>query len=73
MTNNLLLNAAIAHYKAQQAEAVASIMLYMNNSVGVGDHSDHLKEIIKWTEKLTEADDCLATLTRYFLSKDENG
>ena len=45
----------------------------MNNSVGVGDHSDHLKEIIKWTEKLTEADDCLATLTRYFLSKDENG
>jgi hypothetical protein len=64
--NNLFLNAALAHYRAQQAEALATLVLYFNSSVGVADHSDILKEVTKWTQKLTEAEDNLATLSRHF-------
>ncbi len=64
--NNLLLNAALAHFRAQQAEALATLVIYFNNSVGIGEHSDHLKEITKWTQRLTEAEDNIATLSRHF-------
>ena len=64
--NNLLLNAALAYYRAQQAEALATLVLYFNNAVAVADHSDILKDITKWTQKLTEAEDNLATLSRHF-------
>jgi len=64
--NNLVLNAALAHYRAQQTEALATLVLYFNNSVGVADHSDILKDITKWTQKLTEAEDNIATLSRHF-------
>jgi hypothetical protein len=67
-SNNLLLTAALSHYQAQHDEALATLVLYLNNSVGIGDHSDILKEITKWTQTLTEADDNIATLNQYFLS-----
>ncbi len=67
-SNNLLLTAALSHYQAQHDEALATLVLYLNNSVGIGDHSDVLKEITKWTQALAEADENIATLNRYFLS-----
>ena len=67
-SNNLLLTAALSHYQAQHDEALATLVLYLNNSVGIGDHSDVLKEITKWTQVLAEADENIATLNRYFLS-----
>ena len=54
--------AAISHFQAKVDEAEAVLHTYMHDSVGIGEHSEILKEIIKWTKELAEAQECLATL-----------
>jgi len=66
---NLLYNATLANYQAKKAEALANLELYFNNSVGIGEHSDLQEELVKWTEILANAEDCLEILERNF----ENG
>ena len=39
------LEAALDRYKADKAEAIASIHLVVHNPVGIGDHSDIYKQI----------------------------
>ena len=57
-----LYNAALTHYKSQELEALAVLDLYFNNLVAIPDHSDVLKEITIWTEKLSAAKGNLKTL-----------
>jgi len=64
-----LLKALISHYKAQKNEALAIIDLYLNNSRGIGEHSDILEELKQWTTKLSEAQDNLTILEKYFTVK----
>ena len=64
---NKLLKAALSHYEAQRDEALAVLEVYFNNSVGIGEHSNLLKEILEWTHKLTEAEENLATLKKHFI------
>ena len=61
-----LLEALVTHYKAQKNEALAVIDLYLNNSVGIGDHSNILDELKQWTTKLSEAQENLMVLEKYF-------
>ena len=63
---NKLLKAALSHYEAQRDEALAVLEVYFNNSVGIGEHSNLLKEILEWTQKLTEAEENISTLTSHF-------
>ena len=63
---NKLLKAALSHYEAQRDEALAVLEVYFNNSVGIGEHSNLLKEILEWTEKLTEAEENISTLKTHF-------
>ena len=63
---NLLLKAALAHYRAQRAEAEATLEVYFKNAVGIGEHSNLLDEVKKWTETLTDAEENIATLSKYF-------
>ena len=58
--------AAISHWEAQRDEAVATLELYFLKSVGIGEHSELLVEINKWTHKLAEADENLNVLKQYF-------
>lgn len=64
--DNHLLQAAMAYYEAQHAEALSMLKIYLNTKEGVPDHSGFLDEIKKWTSVLTEADDNLATLQKHF-------
>lgn len=64
--DNLLLKAALAHYRASRAEALAALEVYFTNSVGIGDHSNFLDEVKKWTEVLTEAEENISTLQKHF-------
>ena len=41
-------------------------MIYFNNPVAIGEHPQHLEEMDKKLEEITEAEDKLNTLTRYF-------
>ena len=63
---NKLLMAAIDSYQAQKTEAMAHLDILFNDSVGIGEHTDLLTEVKKWTSSLAEAEDCLATLKKNF-------
>jgi hypothetical protein len=62
---NLLLKALNDYYIAQISEAVATLNIYLNSSVGIGEHSDILTELKKYVDLLDDADSKLATLNKY--------
>jgi|TARA_R110000824_G_scaffold340370_3_gene526895 hypothetical protein len=64
-----LLEALTSHYKAQKDEALAILDLYLNKPVGIGDHSNILDELKNWTTKLSEAQENLLVLEKYFTVK----
>lgn len=66
---NLLLKAINDHYAAQISEAVATLNIYLNSSVGIGEHSDILAELKKYVDLLDDADSKLATLNKYINPK----
>ena len=47
VVNNNLVNAAKKKYEAQIEEALATLHIYFNNSVGIGEHPDLLTEVDK--------------------------
>ena len=56
------LDAAKKHYEAIAAEAEVTIALYLNNSVGIGEHPGVMEELRKQIEKLGEARDGIDTI-----------
>ena len=60
-------------YRSEMAEAEATLLVYFNNSVGIGEHPQLLEEMDKMVEKMTNAKDKLETLNvvyKYNLKKD---
>jgi uncharacterized protein YaeQ len=57
-----MINALRAKYKADIAAADATINIYFNNSVGIGEHPQHLEELDKLLAKIAEAKDKLEAL-----------
>jgi hypothetical protein len=64
--NSKLIKALTARYKAQAAEAQATIDVYLNNAAGIGEHPQIVDEMAKQLEILSNADDNLMTLKRYY-------
>ena len=64
-----ILNALEAKYEAQVAEAHATIKIYLENSVGIGEHPQHIEEIDKQLQKIAEADEKLKALEDYRLER----
>ena len=58
--------AAVSHWTAQKDEAIATLELYFQKSVGIGEHSKILEEINDWTSKLSEAEENLLSLEKHF-------
>ena len=52
-----ILDALEARYEAHIAEADATIKIYLENSVGIGEHPQHLEEIDKQLAKIVEAEE----------------
>tara|TARA_R100000152_G_C6584065_1_gene46889 strand:+ start:330 stop:542 length:213 start_codon:yes stop_codon:yes gene_type:complete len=63
---NKLLLAALDFYQAQRTEALAHLDILFNDSVGIGEHTDLLTEVKKWTESLSQAEENLKTLRDNF-------
>ena len=63
---NKLLMAAMDTYQAQKTEALAHLDLLFNDATMIGEHSDLLTEVKKWTESLSQAEENLETLKRNF-------
>ena len=67
---NQLIKAAIDSYQAQRTEALAHLDLLFNDAKMIGEHSDLLTEVKKWTDSLSQAEENLRTLRENFEVKD---
>ena len=63
---NKLLQAAIDTYHAQKTEALAHLDILFNDATAIGEHTDLLTEVKKWTESLSQAEESLETLRNNF-------
>ena len=59
-----LINAALMHFRAVKARAEANLEIYLQNSVGVGEHKDLVEEVIELTRIITEADEAIKYLEK---------
>ena len=57
-----ILDALEAKYDAQIAEADAVIKIYLENSVGIGEHPQHIEEIDKQLQKIADAQEKLKVI-----------
>ena len=57
-----IISALRARYEADVAEADATINIYLTNSVGIGEHPQHIEEVDKLVSKIAEAKDKLEVL-----------
>ena len=60
-----ILDALEAKYDAQIAEADATIKIYLENSVGIGEHPQHIEEVDKQLQKIADAQEKLEALKRF--------
>jgi hypothetical protein len=62
-----IVEALEARYEAQIAEAEATIKIYLEQSVGIGEHPQHIDEVDKLIQKIAEAEEKLGILESYKL------
>ena len=62
-----ILQALEDRYNAQISEADATITIYLENSVGIGEHPQHIDEVDKLIEKIANAQEKLKELQHYKL------
>ena len=57
-----LINALNDKYEAEISAAHATINIYLNSSVGIGEHPQHISEIDKQLQKIVDAEEKLNIL-----------
>ena len=57
-----IVDALEARYNAHIAEAEATVKIYLENSVGIGEHPQHIDEVDKQLQKIAEAEEKLGVL-----------
>ena len=62
MLRSAILQALEDKYQAQISEADATIKIYLDHSVGIGEHPQHLEEIDKQLQKIVDAQEKLKEL-----------
>ena len=60
-----ILEALKARYEAEIAEADATANNYLENSVGIGEHPQHIDEVNKQIEKIADAREKLEVLEQF--------
>ena len=60
-----ILDALRAKYEAEIAEADATANIYLENSVGIGEHPQHIDEINKLIDKIAQAKEKIEVLDEF--------
>ena len=60
-----ILDGLRAKYEAEIAEADATANIYLENSVGIGEHPQHLEEVNKQIEKIANAKEKIDVLEEF--------
>jgi hypothetical protein len=66
-----ILKALEDRYNSKISEAEAVIKIYLENSVGIGEHPQHIDEIDKQMNIIAENEDKLAVLKAFEIPKGE--
>ena len=67
MLRRAIIEALEDRYNAQISEADATIKIYLEHSVGIGEHPQHIDELDKLIEKIANAEEKLKTLKEFEL------
>ena len=60
-----ILEALRLKYEAEIAEADATANIYLDNSVGIGEHPQHIEEVNKLIDKIAQAKEKLEVLDEF--------
>ena len=60
-----IIEALEKRYEAQIAEADATINIYLEKSVGIGKHPQHIDEVDKQFQKIAEAEEKINALQAF--------
>ena len=60
-----MLEAQKKRYEAQIAESIATLNIYVKNSVGIGEHPQHLDEMDKLLQVIVDAEEKIKVIERY--------
>jgi hypothetical protein len=63
---NRWFKATLDYWESKKTEAQATLETYFQDTVGIGEHSEILEELVKWSERLAAAEDTLETLKNSF-------
>ena len=66
---NQLLKAARMHAEGELERAKTNILVYLNSSTGIGEHSDVVEAIQEELDKMASAHDRLEMIDKYFTSR----
>ena len=58
----VMLKALEDKYQAQISEADATLKIYLENPVGIGEHPQHLEEVDKQIQKIADAQEKLRVI-----------
>tara|TARA_B100000902_G_C27221981_1_gene870174 strand:+ start:44 stop:274 length:231 start_codon:yes stop_codon:yes gene_type:complete len=65
-TENPLYKALIKKYESDIASATATLIVYFDNSVGIGEHPQFIDEMDKQVEAIASAEDKIQALNKHF-------
>jgi small nuclear ribonucleoprotein (snRNP)-like protein len=65
LVKEAILTALEDRYKAQLSEADATLKIYLENSVGIGEHPQHIEEVDKLIQKIANAEENLKVLEEF--------
>ena len=68
-TNNPLYKALEKKYIADIEAAKATMIIYFDNPVAIGEHPQHISELDKLNEQLANAEEKLVSLKKHFNNK----
>ena len=64
-----IIDALEARYEAQIAEADATVKIYLENSVGIGEHPQHIEEVDKQLQRIADAEEKLEALETFRIER----
>jgi len=67
MFRSLILQALEDKYNAQISEAEATLKIYLEKPVGIGEHPQHIEEADKLVDKIAQAEEKLKIVQEFKL------
>ena len=65
MLRQAIIDALEDRYNAQISEADATLKIYLEQSVGIGEHPQHIEECDKLVEKIANAEEKIKILQEF--------